>query len=196
MYSGSPKPFQIPALLSRYPRRCVWATYVLINGFITIALLAVLAMVTGTPMVFPSLGPTAYLLFSTPVDRTASPRNTLLGHAVGILCGYAALLLTGLADSPTAMIEGVTLARTICAALALATTGALMILLNVSHAPAGATTLIVALGIITKPHDLVIIELAVVLLVLQAMVIHRLAGVKYAWWATVPIGSKRPDERS
>ncbi len=33
-----------------------------------------------------------------------------------------------------------------------------MVLLDVSHPPAGATTLIVSLGIISKPRELVIIE--------------------------------------
>lgn len=54
-----------------------------------------------------------------------------------------------------------------------------MILLDVSHPPAGATTLIVSLGIISKPGELVIIELAVFLLVAQALGINRLAGLSY-----------------
>jgi CBS domain-containing membrane protein len=42
-----------------------------------------------------------------------------------------------------------------------------MVLLDVSHPPAGATTLIVSLGIISKPRELLIIEVAVFLLVLR-----------------------------
>ena len=53
-----------------------------------------------------------------------------------------------------------------------------MVLLDVSHPPAGATTLIVSLGIISKPLELVIIELAVFLLVAQALVINRLADLR------------------
>ena len=82
-------------LLHRFPPRLVWALYVLINGFITIALLAVLALFTKSPFVFPSLGPTAYLLFFSPLAQTSSPRNTILGHAIGLICGYAAFSLTG-----------------------------------------------------------------------------------------------------
>ncbi len=44
--------------------------------------------------------------------------------------------------------------------------------------PAGATTLIVALGIVTRPVYLVVIEVAVVLLVLLAAGINRLAGIE------------------
>ena len=57
-----------------------------------------------------------------------------------------------------------------------------MVLFEVSHPPAGATTLIVSLGIISQPRELVIIEVAVFLLVAQAMVINRLAGLPYPLW--------------
>jgi len=63
-------------------------------------------------------------------------------------------------------------------------TGALMVLLDVSHPPAGATTLIVSLGIISKAQELVIIEVAVFVLVAQALVINRLAGLPYPLWNT------------
>jgi hypothetical protein len=55
-------------LLEHFPPRLVWAIYVCVNGFITIGLLALLALLTGSPFVFPSLGPTAYL-FSFPQWR-------------------------------------------------------------------------------------------------------------------------------
>ena len=57
---------------------------------------------------------------------------------------------------------------------------------DVSHPPAGATTLIVSLGIISKPRELVIIEVAVFLLVAQALVINRLAGLPYPLWNVAP----------
>ena len=44
------------------------------------------------------------------------------------------------------------------------------------------TTLIVSLGIISKPGELIIIEIAVFLLVAQALVINRLAGLPYPVW--------------
>lgn len=58
-----------------------------------------------------------------------------------------------------------------------------MVLLDVSHPPAGATTLLVSLGIISKPGELAIIEVAVLLLVAQALVINRLAGLPYPLWS-------------
>jgi CBS-domain-containing membrane protein len=71
-----------------------------------------------------------------------------------------------------------------------------MVLLDVSHPPAGATTLIVSLGIISKPRELVIIEAAVFLLVAQALVINRLAGLPYPLWNAAPKSSEAPDHKS
>ena len=70
----------------------------------------------------------------------------------------------------------------VAAALSLASTAALMILLKASHPPAGATTLIVSLGIITKLPYLAIIEIAVLVLTAQAFCINRLAGLPYPVW--------------
>src|SRR6476469_9873760 len=79
-------------LRERFPGRPMWALFMFITGFVTIAILAGVAMISHTPFVFPSLGPTAILLFYTPLSPTASPRHTIYGHAIGILCGYGSLL--------------------------------------------------------------------------------------------------------
>jgi CBS domain-containing membrane protein len=73
----------------------------------------------------------------------------------------------------------------------LSATGALMDLLHADHPPAGATMLIVSLGIISEPKELVIIEVAVFLPVAQALVINRLAGLPYPLWRH----REKPDPR-
>ncbi len=175
--------FQLVRLLSRFPERHIWALFTLINGFITIGILALLAMVTRAPFVFPSLGPTAFLFFFSPTSPSASPRHTLYGHALGITCGYVSLVVTGLQHAPPALAAGVDLQRVLAAALSLALTGALMILAKAAHPPAGATTLIISLGIVTQPVYLLLIEAAVALLTVQAIVLNRLAGIDYPIWA-------------
>lgn len=169
-------------LLSHFPERLVWTIYVFVNGFLTIGLLAVVALLTDSPFVFPSLGPTAYLVFFAPRAEASSPRNTILGHAIGLICGYGAFEVTGAASLPFGVHAHVDTARLLAAALSLAATGAVMVLLKASHPPAGATTLIVSLGIIHEPRELAIIEVAVVLLSVQAFVINRLAGLDYPVW--------------
>jgi CBS domain-containing membrane protein len=169
-------------LLDHFPPRFVRSLYVFVNGFVTIGLLALLALLSRNPFVFPSLGPTAYLLFFSPLAKTCSPRNTIFGHAIGIICGYGAFVVTGAGALPFGVHPGIFWPRILAAALSLSATGALMVLLGVSHPPAGATTLIISLGIISKPRELVIIEVAVFLLVAQALVINRLAGLPYPLW--------------
>src|SRR5579864_7853466 len=170
-------------LLQHFPARLVWAVYVCVNGFITIGLLGLLALLTGSPFVFPSLGPTAYLFFFSPLSESSSPRNTILGHAIGLICGYGAYALAVASSPPFGMNPGVHGPRLLAAALSLSATGALMALLRVSHPPAGATTLIVSLGIIFQSKELVIIEIAVILLTVQAFAINRLAGMPYPVWS-------------
>ncbi len=169
--------------LHRFPPRLVWAAFMFVNGFVTIAFLALVATASGVPFIFPSLGPTAFLFFFRPTAPASSPRNTLYGHAIGIACGYAALWLTGLTHQPSALVEGVNVPRVLAAALSLAATGALMILADSPHPPAGATTLIVSLGLVTHPFQLLIIEVAVACLTLLALGINRLAGLDYPLWA-------------
>lgn len=170
-------------LLGHFPERPVWAAFMFVNGFISIGLMSLAALTAKTSFIFPSLGPTAFLFFFSPQAPSASPRHTIYGHAIGIACGYGALWATGLQHAQWQPGTTVHLARVLAAALALASTGALMILLKAAHPPAGATTLIVALGIIIQPKSLFVIEIAVALLTLQAIFINRLAGLDYPLWA-------------
>lgn len=176
------KRLRLDWLLRRFPSRMVLALYVFVNSFVTIGVLALLALVSRNPFVFPSLGPTAYLLFFSPLAKASSPRNTIFGHAIGLTCGYLAFVVTGAGSLPFGVHPGLFWPRVLAAALSLSATGAFMVLLGISHPPAGATTLIVSLGIISKPRELVIIEAAVFLLVVQALVINRLAGLPYPLW--------------
>lgn len=169
-------------LLARLPARLVWAVYMLVNGFITIGLLAVLAVATHNPFVFPSLGPTAYLFFFSPLGESSTPRNAILGHAIAIVCGYGAFYITGLTSFHNGFPAHVIWPRVLAAALSLSTTGAAMVLAGINHPPAGATTLIISLGIVAEPRYLVMVEAAVVLLTVQAFAINRLAGLDYPLW--------------
>jgi CBS-domain-containing membrane protein len=156
--------------------------------------MAAAADVTTQPFVFPSLGPTAFLLFYTPHAASACPRNTIAGHLVGVLAGYVSLAAFGLLDAGPVLGHHVTGPRIAAAALSLGLTAGVMVWLRVPHPPAGATTLIVSLGLITKPPQLADLMLGVVLLTAQGLVINRLAGIDYPLWAPRPgkAGESRP----
>lgn len=147
------------------------AGLIFLGAFLTIGLLALVAMASRIPFVFPSLGPTALLLLFARRAPVSRPWRITTGHAVGLLCGYLALVVTGLGHAPSAMNEGIGLMRVLAAALSLAGTGAAMVLLDAFHPPAAATTLIVSLGIIRRPFHLLMVEAAVGVLVATALLI-------------------------
>ena len=180
---GLARRMRIPSLVERHDTTSVMGLFAFVNGLISIGLMSLAALVTGSPFIFPSLGPTAFLLFYTPTAPAASPRNTVLGHLIGCLAGYLALVVFGLQEAPSAALASeVSLARVGAAALSLALTAGLMVWLKVPHPPAGATTLIVSLGILRTPGQMAVLMLAVVLLTGQGFVINRLAGIRYPVW--------------
>jgi CBS-domain-containing membrane protein len=179
---GLTRRLQLPALTQHHSSRFVLGLFAFVNGLIAIGLLTSVAVLTAQPFIFPSLGPTAFLLFYTPLVAAASPRNTLGGHAIGAAAGYLALVVFGLTDAAPALATEVTTARVGAAALSLGLTSGAMVWAGVPHPPAGATTLIVSLGILREPEQLAVLMLAVALLVVQGFVINRLAGIPYPLW--------------
>ncbi|WP_083733279.1 HPP family protein [Actinomadura sp. CNU-125] len=181
----SPSWYHVEVLERRYPANAVRAVYCGTNSFLSMAIMAGLAYATHAPFIFPSLGPTAFLLFFSPRTANASPRNTLVGHLIGMFSGYFALVVTGLTSAPP-NLEHVTGDRVLAAAIALGLTCGLMPLLRAAHPPAGATTLIIALGLLRSPEDLAIMSAAVVVIVAQGLVINRIAGIPYPLWKPKP----------
>ena len=179
---GLSQRLRIPALVARHSSTAVMGSFALINGVVSIGVMAAAAYVTGTAFIFPSLGPTAFLLFYTPTQASASPRNTFFGHLIGAGAGYLSLLLFDLTEAAPALATSVTLPRVGAAALSLGLTSGLMVWFKVPHPPAGATTLIVSLGILRTPGQLFVLMLAVVLLTAQGFIINRLAGIDYPVW--------------
>ena len=173
-------------LTTRFPSVPILAIFSFINGCISIGLMALTALVTGAPFVFPSLGPTAFLFFYTPTAPTASPRNTIIGHGIGASMGWLSLQVFGLADEGPAVTSDVTWERVFAAALSLGLTAGVMVLLRSPHPPAGATTLIISLGVMREPWQIAVLMMAVVMLTLQAFAINRAAGIPYPLWNPAP----------
>ena len=124
---GLARRMRVPALQQRHGSTFVLGLFAFVNGLIAIGAMALVALVTGEPFVFPSLGPTAFLLFYTPLLPAASPRNTLGGHLIGAGAGYLALVVFGLTDDAPALATSVTGARVGAAALSLGLTNGAMV---------------------------------------------------------------------
>ncbi|WP_329500102.1 HPP family protein [Kitasatospora herbaricolor] len=158
--------FELSAVMERHDPSRVLASYSAVNAGISLAVMAAPAHFSSAPFLFPSLGPTAFLLFF-------------------------ALAVTGLLDTPP-NLNDITWARLGASAVALGLTCGLMPLFGVAHPPAAATTLIVALGLLRTPLQPTVVMIAVVLLVAQGLVVNRLAGIPYPWWRPAPPAVPKP----
>src|SRR5579884_2017448 len=159
--------------------------FALVNGTVSIALMALAARVSHQPLVFPSLGPTAFLIFYRPHVEASCPRNALIGHLIGALAGLGALAAFGLIDQGPALSH-LSSARIGAAATSLGLTAGVMIWAGTPHPPAGATTLIVSLGFLHTPAAVGVLMLGVALLVGQGLVVNRWMGIDYPLWAPHP----------
>ncbi|MFV8569782.1 HPP family protein [Marinobacter sp. SBS5] len=182
--TGLLKALHLENLAQRYSRKTVLAGFNLVNGGLSIALVAFVALITQEAFIFPSLGATAFILFYIPMAQPASPKNTLCGHLIGALMGLLSLYLFGLQEQPSAFLTGVDLPRVGAAALSLGLTGCLMVLFDVAHPPAGATALIVSLGLMPDPAQLPVLMAGVALLLAHAFAMNRLAGIPYPLWSS------------
>lgn len=169
--------------VKRVPDNYQWAIFMFINGFITIGLLSIVAKVSHLPFIFPSLGATAFLFFFNPKTPSASPRNAILGHSLAAIAGYISLLLFGLTTAPSIAVAGIDTTRVLALAFSFALSGSLLVIFKAGHPPAGATALIVSLGIISTPSTILVLILAVVLLTIQAFTIHHFAHSDFPMWA-------------
>lgn len=107
----------------------------------------------------------------------------LAAYLFAVLAGALSLAVFGLLDDGSVLAEGVTLARVGAAALSVALTGATQLLLRASHPPAGATVLIVSLGLLRKPPEMAALLAGVVLLTAAGWNINRLFGVPMPVWS-------------
>lgn len=131
------------------------------------------AWLSGLPALFPSLGPTAYVLAEHPGEPGSQPHRVLGGHAIGVAAGlacYVAIAGPGtvaVPPPPPASMAGLRLA--VAGVLSVALTSAAMLATDLDHAPACATTLIVSLGLLSTVFEGLLVVAAVAVLV----AVHR-----------------------
>ena len=158
------------------------AVYTFICSLLAISLSGLWALIVKRPLLFPSLGATAFLIFETPMAEVGSPRNTMIGHTVGVAAGALSLVLFGLWNSPSVYVTGMTAPRIGAVALAVALTGGVLRVLRSAHPPAGATTIIVASGLLARPAQLLDLLVGVLLLTAAGWSLNRLFGVPAPLW--------------
>jgi len=98
------------------------------------------------PLLFASLGPTAYEMIETPERRSARPYNVVAGHLIGVGAGLAAVWMTGADGAHAAGAGGISAVRVAAAAIAAAVTVLVTLLARATQPAALSTTLLIALG--------------------------------------------------
>ena len=129
---------------------------------------------THQPLVFTSLGPTAYEMIETPQRKSARLYNILVGHALGVLSGYIALFVTGAWYVPKVGAEGVPSARIWAVVVAAMLTVFLTLLFKATQPAALSTTLLIAVGSMQAPGNAIDIMAAVLLIALVGEPLRRL----------------------
>lgn len=173
----------LPAILAKYSDKTVQIFFSAINAGAAIFSIGLFAWLTHLPLIFPTLGPSAFLLFSNPLSAAAAPRSVILSHSLALAIGYGTwLLFHFLYPESLSLVEG-HLAVYFCATLALALTAMTLIYLNCPHAPGCASSLVVALGLVTQWQDICLMIAVIVWLTAQAYSINRLAGLPVPLWS-------------
>ena len=130
--------------------------------------------ISHNPLLFASLGPTAFEMIEMPDHQTARPYNIIVGHLIAILAALAALWLTHARTAPGITEAGVPLARVWAATLAAALTALGTLLARARQPAALSTTLLVSLGVLQTARDGVVIMAAVLLMTAIGEPVRRL----------------------
>jgi hypothetical protein len=149
----------------------IWAP---LGGGVLMIAVGLSAWLAGMPWLIPSLGPTAYLQCENPAHPSARFYNTVVGHAIGLAAGLFAVTILQANGSPGLLIDHqIVLVRVWAAAIALALTILIGLMLKASHPPAAATTLLVALGALKTRNDFINAALGVLIVALFGEALRR-----------------------
>lgn len=138
-----------------------------LHAGILFGVVGVIAVATGQPAIFPSLGPTAYVLAVEHRGPRIARRRVLGGHAIGVVVGLLAYhaLAPGVvvtAGLPPLSEDSLRLAASGIVSVTFTSWG--MLAGDAVHPPACATTLIVSLGLLSGPVEGAIILASVLVL--------------------------------
>lgn len=149
-----------------------------VEGFSEAALLLAIGAIgwaCGQPLVFASLGPTAYEQVDQPHAKSSRPYNVFIGHMIGLGAGFLAVYLFHAWNEPKVMSTGTVSATrlwTIVVAVLLTTLGTM--LLKAKQPAATATALLVGLGSMQTARDALAIVAGVALITILGEPVRRL----------------------
>lgn len=163
--------------------------FIFLAGAVALGTISIVAYLTRLPLLFPQLGPSAFIIFHTPMSVTASPRNVILSHTLGVASGLLALWLVGWIYPLAGLSDPFVMNwyRILAIALTMGISGVILVSVKCVHPPAAASALIAAMGFLNSTEQVLGVIGAVTLLVLEAMVFNRIiGGLPYPLWRADP----------
>ncbi len=153
------------------PRKDLLLAPALEGALILLAALA--GWISHQPLVFASLGPTAYELIETPERKSARPYNIIAGHLIAILAAFTALFITHAWAAPSVSAHGVPLPRVWATMLSALLTVLGTLAVRAGQPAALSTTLLISTGLMQTWQDGVIIMAAVLLMTAAGEPVRR-----------------------
>lgn len=111
-----------------------------------LSFIALIGAIVHQPLLFPSLGPTIFVITLAPNEPIARFRNIIIGHGVGIISALITIPLIGMIQHQLSHSEmSIQLSYGLAAALAVSLTILLQVIIRALHPPAAATTMLLVL---------------------------------------------------
>jgi CBS-domain-containing membrane protein len=169
--------------------RILAAVFLFSAGAAALGTITVAAYLIDLPLLFPPLGPSAFILFYVPMSASASPRNVVLSHTLGLCMGLLSLYFLILIFPEANLMNPLVMNgyRAAAIALAMGLISVVMAARGIAHPPAAATALIAAMGYLVNPVQIIGFICAVLLLVTEAIIFNRIiGGLPYPLWEMRP----------
>lgn len=172
----------IPVLLSRFDERKVVSWIAAINGGLAILVITFAAWISNCALIFPALGPSAFIMFSTPLSSAAAPRNIIVGHFAAMASGFGVWHLVSYFAGASVTLETSGWPLLSSVSLAMAVGCLLLVRLSCPHPSALGSSMIVALGGVPHWLELLYMALAVTIVTFLAVAMNRAASLPVPLW--------------
>lgn len=137
--------------------------------------MAAIGWATGQPLIFASLGPTAYELVEQPRSASSKIYNILAGHFIALGAGFFALWVLHAWSAPNVLAAGVVTPQRLWAVtIAASVTTFFTLLLKAGQPAALATTLLISLGAMQTRKSAIAIVLGVLIITAIGEPVRRL----------------------
>lgn len=169
-------PWPIPEALHDWALRVPTRYWAPIAASLMVTAVAAVGFAAKEPLLFASLGPSAYLAARKPEQKSTKFYHVFVGHLVGLGAGFLTVYMLGASKAPVPFVTSYSIAPIRIAVIALAVFLSLFVdaLLQVDHTATEATTILVAAGFFRTATDALMVIQGVALMAVLSELFRRL----------------------